>query len=322
MKFLIGEAPPSPINQSEGTREANVVSSRQVYQRLKKKHAFWIISALGPTILLFMVIRVYPILNTIYLSFYRYHPTRRNNPFVGLRNYQRLLEDAAFQTALANTGQITILAVVITLSLALLFAISLRSIDRASTIYEIIFYIPVVTPWVPTSVVWKWIYDPIYGILNYFLSLFGIAKQSWLLDPNIVLYAVTGVAVWKLLGYFIIIYGVGLKNIPETFLEAAEIDGASFSQRLVYIILPLLKPVILFTVVMSTIMFFNIFALVYVLTSSAQGAPAYDLKVAVLEIYRSAFVYYRMGYAGAQSVTLLVFVMFMIFMHFYVFKER
>ncbi len=290
--------------------------------RLRKKRIGWVAASLGPTVLLFAVIRIYPILETVRLSFFKYHITQKNRPFVGLDNYLRLFRDQAFITAFLNTIQFTVFAVLITLFLALLLAVLLRSIDRSAPAYEIIFYIPVVTPWVPASVIWKWIYDPMYGVLNYFLSLFGIPRVGWLQDPATVLYAVVGVSVWKMLGYFMVVFGVGLRNVPDMFLEAAEIDGATPWQRLWHIILPLLRPIILFSVVMSTIIFFNVFAPVYVLTASAQGAPAYDLKVMVTEIYRNAFKFYKMGYAGAMSVVLLVFVMLMVLLQFAFFREK
>lgn len=296
-------------------------SPSKAYQRFKKHHGLWIVLALGPIYFLFVVIRIYPILETIRLSFYRYHITQKDKPFIGLKNYQRLLEDDAFHTALVNTIQFTALAVVLTLVLALLIAILLRSIEHVSGLFEIIFYIPVVTPWVPASVIWKWIYDPMYGLLNYGLSIFGIRRQGWLQEPDLIIYAVVIVAVWKMLGYYIIVFSVGLKNIPTTYLEAAEIDGATPWNRLWYIVFPLLRPIVLFAVVMSTITFFNVFSPVYVLTASAQGAPAYDLKVVVGEIYRNAFQYYRMGYAGAQSVVLLVLVMTLIIVQFLMFRE-
>ncbi|UCF94152.1 MAG: sugar ABC transporter permease [Desulfobacterales bacterium] len=294
----------------------------RLYSKFRQHNGFWILVALGPVYFLFAVIRIYPILETIRLSFFRYHITKKKNPFIGLRNYERLLSDDAFHAALINTIQFTIMAVLITLFLALLIAILLRSIEPVSPIFEIIFYIPVVTPWVPASVIWKWLYDPMYGLINYAISLFGIPKQGWLQEPNLIIYAIVVVAVWKMLGYYIIVFSVGLKNIPTTYLEAAEVDGASPLERLRYIILPLLRPIILFAVVMSTIQFFNVFAPVYVLTASAQGAPAYDLKVVVTEIYRNGFQYYRMGYAGAQSVVLLVFVMMMITLQFMVFRKE
>ncbi|MBI3710025.1 MAG: sugar ABC transporter permease [Proteobacteria bacterium] len=289
---------------------------------LRRQHIAWVICALGPIFLLFVLIRVYPILETIRLSFFRYHITQRNRPFIGLDNYERLLEDDAFHTALWNTIQFATLAVALTLLLAFIVALLLRSIERAAPVYELLLYVPVVTPWVPASVIWKWIFDPIYGVLNYGLSLIGVPKLAWLQDPNFIIYAIVMVSVWKLMGYFVVVYGVGLRNIPEEILEAAELDGATPWQRLRYIILPQMKPLILFTVIICTIIYFNIFTPVYVLTASAQGAPAYDLKVVISEVYQNAFVFYRMGYAGAQSVVLLLFVMSLIGLQFYLLRDR
>ncbi len=273
-------------------------------------------------IALFSIIRVYPILRTIWLSFFRYHPTQRNTPFVGLENYQRLLEDDSFHTGLLNTIQFSLLAVVITLTLAFIIAVLLRSIEKVSAVYELLLYIPVVTPWVPAAVIWKWIFDPVHEVLNYLLGAIGISRIAWLQDEHVIVYAIVIVCVWKLLGYFVVIYGVGLRNIPDELLEAAELDGASVWQRLRYIVLPQMKPLILFTVIIATIIFFNVFAPVYVLTASAQGAPAYDFKVLVGEIYQNAFVYYRMGYAGAQSVVLLLFVLALVSVQFFLFRDK
>jgi multiple sugar transport system permease protein len=125
-----------------------------------------------------------------------------------------------------------------------------------------------------------------------------------------------------MLGYFVVVYGVGLRNIPDEVLEAAELDGATPWQRLRYIIIPLMRPLILFTVIIATIIFFNVYAPVYVLTASAQGAPAYDLKIVIGEIYQNAFVFYRMGYAGAQSVVVLAIVLALVGLQFLALRQR
>jgi multiple sugar transport system permease protein len=180
----------------------------------------------------------------------------------------------------------------------------------------------VVTPWVPASVIWKWIFDPIHGVLNYLLAFVGVTRIAWLQDEHVILYAIVMVTVWKMLGYFVVVFGVGLRNIPDEVLEAAELDGATPWQRLRYVILPLMRPLILFTVIIATIIFFNVYAPVYVLTASAQGAPAYDLKIVIGEIYQSAFVFYRMGYAGAQSVVILLFVLSLVAVQFLALRQK
>lgn len=292
------------------------------WARAKRDHLLWIVCALGPVIALFTIIRIYPILETIRLSFYRYHPTQRNKPFIGLDNYWRLLEDESFRTALVNTIQFATLAVIVTLTLAFAIAVLLRSIEKAAPIYELLLYIPVVTPWVPASVIWKWIFDPMHGVLNYGLEAVGLPRLNWLQDEHMVVYAIVIVAVWKMLGYFVVVFGVGLRNVPNEVLEAADLDGATPWQKLRYIVVPMMKPIILFTVIIATIIFFNVFAPVYVLTASAQGAPAYDLKVVISEIYQNAFVFYRIGYAGAQSVVMLFFVLSLVGIQFFLLRQK
>lgn len=292
------------------------------WARMRRNHIIFVICALGPVLALFGLIRIYPIVETIRLSFYNYHITKRLNPFVGLANYAYLFEDTPFHDALINTVLFSLFAVVFTLLLALACAILLRSIEKTAPTFELLFYIPVVTPWVPASVIWKWIYDPTFGALNYALSFFGIPKLGWLQDPVLILFALVLVSVWKLAGYFIVIFGVGLRAIPEELLEAADLDGATAWQKLRHIVLPLMKPIILFSVVTCTIINFNVFAPVYVLTASSQGAPAYDFKVLVGEIYSNGFVYYHMGYAGAQCVVLLLCVMSLLIVQFLAFREK
>jgi multiple sugar transport system permease protein len=295
---------------------------RRAWAQMRRNHIGFVICALGPILALFVLIRIYPILETIRLSFYNYNITQRRNPFIGFANYIRLLDDEPFRTALLNTIGFTVLSVIVTLALALAIAILLRSIEHAAPTFELLFYIPVVIPWVPAAVIWKWIYDPTYGALNYVLSGLGVPRLGWLQEPVLILYAIVVVSVWKLVGYFIVIYGVGLRSIPEELLEAADLDGASPRQKLTYIVLPLLRPIILFTVVTCTIICFNIFAPVYVLTASSQGAPAYDFKVVVGEIYQNGFVFYHMGYAGAQCVVVLLFVMSLLAVQFLAFREK
>jgi multiple sugar transport system permease protein len=295
---------------------------RRAWLQMRRNHIGFVICALGPILALFVLIRIYPILETIRLSFYNYNITQRRNPFVGFSNYIRLFNDDPFRTALLNTIGFSVLSVVFTLALALAIAILLRSIEPAAPTFELLFYIPVVIPWVPAAVIWKWIYDPAYGSLNYVLSAFGVPRLGWLQQPALILYAIVVVSVWKLVGYFIVIYGVGLRGIPEELLEAASLDGATARQKLVYIVLPLLRPIILFTVVTCTIICFNVFAPVYVLTASSQGAPAYDFKVVVGEIYQNGFVFYHMGYAGAQCVVVLLFVMSLLIVQFLAFREK
>jgi multiple sugar transport system permease protein len=284
----------------------------------RRNHLLFVLCTLGPVFVLFLFIRIIPILHTAYFSFCKYSLIVRKPVFIGFANYHNLLQDHNFTLALSNTVIYTVVCVTVTLSLALFFAVLLRRIERFSPIYEMIYFIPVITPWVPASVIWRWLYDPKYGILNYLFSLIGLPPQSWLQQPGQVLYAIILVSIWKTLGYYMVIYSVGLKNIPYVYYEAAQVDGATALQEFRNVTLPLLKPIFLFSIIMAVIQFFNVFTVAYVLSSEAQGSPSYECRVLVWEIYRNAFYYNKMGYASAEAIVLLLFVMTIIGVQFWI----
>ena len=162
---------------------------------------------------------------------------------------------------------------------------------------------------VPMAIAWKWIYDYNYGLLNYVLSLVGIPPVAWLTDVHIALWALIIMGVWKGLGYSLVIFLVGIRNVPATFLEAASLDGASELQKFWHVTLPLLRPILLYVLVTSTINAYNVFTQVYVMTLGSQAAPGQAVRVLVYDIYQNAFQYFRMGYASAEAVTLTFIVL-------------
>ena len=240
------------------------------------------------------------------------------NRFIGFDNFSKLFKDKIFITSLANTTLFTILVVLFSfvISLALAIMLNNRRMERFSAVYELIYFLPVVTPMVPVAVMWKWIYDPQYGLLNYFLSLFGIPSQAWLIYPNLALYAIVIMSVWKIIGYYMVIFLVGLKNIPKDYYDAASIDGAVGWQVFRYITLPSLRPIVLYVLVVATIQSYNVFTQVYVMTSDIQGAPGRLVRVLVYDIYENGFRYFKMGYASAESVILLLIVLFLAVIEF------
>ena len=162
---------------------------------------------------------------------------------------------------------------------------------------------------VPMAIAWKWIYDYNYGILNYGSSFVGIPAVPWLTDPDIALWALVIMGVWKIIGYNLILFLVGIRNIPGDYLEAASLDGASPWQRFWHVTLPLLKPILLYVLVTSTINAFNVFTQVYVMTLGSQAAPGQAVRVLVFDIYQNGFQYFRMGYASAEAVMLTMIVL-------------
>ncbi len=282
----------------------------------RKRHLLFVFLTLGPVLALFLYIRIIPIIKTAYYSFTDYSLIKPKALFIGFSNYAAMLRDADFKQALSNTLVISLVCVVSTLSIALLLSVILRRAGRISSLYELIYFLPVVTPWVPASVIWRWLLDPLHGMINQLLLLLHLPPQSWLQEPHQVIIAIIIVSIWKTLGYYMIIFSVGLRNIPDIFYEAAKIDGANNRKQFRYVTLPLLKPISLFAAIMAFIQFFNVFTVAYVISSDSQGSPSYECKVLVWEIYRNGFNYYKMGDASAEAMVLLLFVIFVVLLQF------
>jgi ABC-type sugar transport system permease subunit len=170
------------------------------------------------------------------------------------------------------------------------------------------FFTPVITSSVAAAVIWRWIYEPNFGLLNYCLSWFGIPSVNWLNDPTAAMFALILMGVWKTLGVNMILFSAGLQGIPEHYYEAAELDGAGKWSKFWNITLPLLSPTTFFILVMSVIGSFQVFDIVYVLTS---GGPLGTTKVLVFYLYENAFKFFEMGYASAVAYLLfaLIFVL-------------
>jgi multiple sugar transport system permease protein len=265
-------------------------------------------AALAPVLALFLYVRIVPIGFGVWLSFHRWNLLSPAKPFVGWRNYEQLFADENFHLALYNTTVYSVAVVVLSTAIALPLAIFLARKSRLSAFYQTIYFLPVITPMVPVSIAWKWIYDYNYGILNYALGLVGIESVAWLSDPETALWALVIMGVWKVLGYNMVLFLVGIRNIPAMYLEAASVDGANGWQRFWRITFPLLRPILLYVLVTSTINAYNVFTQVYVMTLGSQAAPGQAVRMLVFDIYTNAFQFYRFGYAAAEAVTLTLIV--------------
>jgi multiple sugar transport system permease protein len=277
---------------------------------------------LVPVLALFAYVRVWPIAWGVVLSFHKWNLISPIKPFVGWANYAQLIGDPNFLLALKNTTIYSLATVVFSALLALPLALLLAGKRRLSVFYQTVYFLPVITPMVPMAIAWKWIYDYNYGVLNYLLSLVGIAPIAWLTDPAIALWALIIMGIWKVLGYNLILFLVGLRNIPSVYLEAASLDGASPWQRFRFVTLPLLKPILLYVLVTATINAFNVFTQVYVMTLGSQAAPGQAVRVLVFDIYQNAFQYFHMGYASAEAVTLTLIVLGFTLVQFSLVRER
>ena len=315
-----------PVNKALCVLERGVVIvafpriSIPRYSPFERSKIIFSYVALLPIIAIFTVLRVIPIVQTFYMSLFDWKLVGRTKPFIGLLNYQELMYDEQFWLSMNNTflyaGASVILGIIISLPIALMLSGELR----LTSFYQAAFFLPFITPMVPMSVAWKWIYDPKYGILNYILSFFGVKPVAWLIYPDIAIWALIAMNIWKNIGYNIVLLLVGIKNIPSMYFEAASIDGASGWKKFRHITFPLLKPMLLYVLVTSTINAFNVFTQEYVMTLGSQAAPGKAVRVLLFDIYENGFRYFRMGYASAEAVILTIVVLGLTLIQFKVVK--
>lgn len=283
---------------------------------IRRRQLVFVYGWLGLIFGLYAVLRFVPIISSFVLSLFEWKLVKPEKPFVGFRNYQRLMVDEDFLVAFGNTTVFTVVVVVATILISLGLALVLRRKFKGRGVYETIFFLPIIIPLVPISLAWKWIYDPTNGILNYLIGLVGIPRQGWLVNEALALPSIMIMTIWQRIGYNMVIFIVGLAEIPRQYYEAGETDGATKLQLFRFITLPLLMPVVLFLVIMNTIEVFRVFTPVYVMTVGTQGAPASAVRVLVMDIYQNAFRFFSLGYASAESVVLFAVILIVALLQF------
>jgi len=292
--------------------------SLQALRRNQLAFLWWIFA---PVVSLFIIIRVIPIFVILIFSFTNYSITKAFWRWTGLVNFERLLQDNNFLVALWNSTVYVLVAVPAEIFLGLLFAVLLSRRVRFESFYETLYFLPYIIPMVPAAIIWKWIYAPgSFGLANHYLELLGFSRVGWLTNPKIALLAVIGMHVWKNLGFFVIIFLVGLKNVPPDVKEAAAIDGASQWAQVWRVELPLIKPIILFGAIMATIWAWSAFTEVYIMTQGTDISTGTEIAVLVFRIYQEGFRFYNMGYASAISFVLFVISLLFVLAQFQLFR--
>lgn len=276
------------------------------------KDGTWALVMLLPNLLGFLTFVLVPVLATFVISFADWDLSE-NFKFIGLGNYQELLTDGIFRKVFWNTLYFTAVSVPIGIVLSLFLAILLNQKLRLIRFYRAAFFIPVISSMVAVAVIWQWIYNPQYGLLNYALSGLGIQGPTWLTSTKWAMIAIIITAVWKNLGFNMLIFLAGLQSIPESYYEAAEIDGARWFAKFRHITVPLLSPTTFFITVMAIITSFQVFDTVYLMT---QGGPARSTSVLVYYVYQNAFQYFEMGYASAVAYVLFFVVLILTMLQF------
>lgn len=276
--------------------------------RLKRQEAAAAYIFIAPMFLGLLVFSVVPFFQNILYSF-RKMGTFGNGTFVGMSNYQKLLQDDTFWLALRNTFFYTVVGVPLVIFFSIFFANLVNKEIRGRTAYRTLLYIPAITMPAAISILWRWILNYQYGILNYFLEKIGLQRISWLGDVHYVRWAIILVLVWSMVSYFTIIMLAAMQGIDKSYYEAARIDGASNRQLFFKITLPLLGPMIFFSMIMVTIGILQIFDFIYLMVDRNTYSYTYSMSL-VTYFYECAFNKSSMrGYGAAISVVLALIIM-------------
>jgi multiple sugar transport system permease protein len=277
---------------------------RETFRQMRKNWTAYLF--LAPGLIHFLIFTLFAVSFALYISFHKWNIIQPDKPFVGFDNYIRLFQDPRFIRAVTNTLTFMV-GVPFGLGTGLAVALLLNTKVRGQAIYRTLFYIPVVTPLVVSSIIWKWVYQGDYGLLNYYLLKLGLIEHKivWLADPDLALPALIIMMIWGGTGGTMVIYLAGLQSIPEEMYDSAKVDGANAWQRLFYITIPLLRPTTFFLLITSIIGTFQIFTEVYIMTN---GGPLNRTTTIGYYLYVNAFRELDMGYATAMAFVLFAMI--------------
>jgi multiple sugar transport system permease protein len=262
-----------------------------------------------PALVLFLVFRVYPLFDGLWLSFTNARLGRAQYAFVGITNYERLLDDTRFLVSLFNTAYYTVASTLPILALPLLLAIALNRGVACKALLRGAFFFPFTLSVVTVGLTWLWLLDPVVGPFNYYLTRLGVPVRSLLADPQTAMWGIVLTSVWWVTGYYLVIYLAGLQDIPPHLYEAAAIDGASAWRSFWSITVPLLRPVFLFVVVIHIIGSFQIFGQVFIMT---QGGPGDATRTVVQHLYETAFQS-LFAFGSASAMAWVLFAVILVF---------
>ena len=263
---------------------------------------------LSPWLIGFLAFTLYPMVVSFYYSFTIYH-SRRAPEWVGLQNYKDLLTDEKFWIALNNTMYMVAIAVPLGLFASFLCAVLLNLKVRGQAFYRVVYFLPSIVPTVAGTILFLWLLNPQVGLVNTLLAQIGIDGPNWMADPNWSKPALILLGMWGM-GGTIIIYLSGLQDVPQSLIEAAELDGANWFQRLWHITIPMVSPITLFNLITGMIGMFQYFAQAYVVGGGdSLGRPLNSTLFYSVYLYQNAFLFLKMGYASAMAWILFIIIL-------------
>lgn len=264
---------------------------------------------LAPALIFIGVFTIYPIFKSIDMSFYTdFNIFTGEIKARGMENYQELLTDPEFFEALKNTAIYVIGVVPASIIISMFIAVLLNSVPKFQGFFRSVYFLPFVTSTVAISVVWSWLYHSRYGLINYILGIFGVDAINWLGDPDNAMLSVIIMAIWKGLGFNILLLLVGLNNISDNYYKAAKVDGAGVWARFTNITIPLLRPTLFLLSVVGTINSFKVFDEVFALFNGRPG-PAGSATTVVYYLFRKFYEQFNYGVAAASGIVLFLIVL-------------
>lgn len=291
----------TPVNVEKSSKPSKL--SKRTINEWK-----WAYLLIAPTIIGLIILNIIPIIQTLYLSFFKSGDFGKGNIFVGLSNYKRMFGDVQVWHAVGNTLKYTIIVVPLTVIIAMVLAVLLNSKIKGKGIYRTIYFIPMVAAPAAITMVWKWLYNNQFGLINHMLSKIGVGPVDWINNPNIALYSIAIIGIWSTVGYSMVLLIAGLQEIPKDYYEASSIDGAKPVRQFFNITLPLVSPTLFFVVVTSIIQAMQVFDVIYMMIDVA--SPAYDKTVSLVYLfYNNSFKYADKGYGSAIVMLLLAIIM-------------
>lgn len=277
-------------------------------QREKRNMTFWGWALIAPTAIGLLVLNIVPVIETFIMSFQSVS-TFGVSTWIGSANYVRMLGDPEFWASLQNTFVYGIVQVPVTVILSTIAAVLVNKKIKGIQVYRTIYFLPMIAAPAAVAMVWRWMYNSEYGLINMLLEKIGFSGNiQWLSNPNVVIWSLIIVGVWSSVGYNMILLLAGLQEIPKSYYEAATVDGAGPIKKFFYVTLPLLTPQLFFVLVTSVISAFQVFDLIFVMFDVTNPALRH-VQSLVYKFYNESFVLNSRGYGAAIVVVLVIFIM-------------
>ena len=277
----------------------------------KKLEMAWGYLMIAPTMLGLLILNIFPIFQTFYLSFTKTGAFGKSS-FIGIQNYVDVLKDKLVMQSFINTFKYTILVVPLGVFLSLIVAVLLNSKIKGKTIYRTLFFLPVVSAPAAVAMVWRWMFNSKYGLINNVLSTIGLKGPEWLLQPNSAMIAIVIVGIWSMIGYNMIILLAGLQEISPTYYEAAEIDGAGPVTKFFSITLPLVTPTLFFVVITTLIGALQVFDVIYMMIDRKNEVIP-RVQSTVMLFFTYSFERNMKGYGSAIIILLFLVILVVTF---------